>query len=523
MTLLLYAAHLATIAVSAGIGIYVLKGTRFTLAGLAVVTVLASTVMWSVISMLAVHERFAPGSEYPVRMLFWSALLVGGFRSLAMVLNRPAWSPSPRDIINLVAHPVVMLLIATIPALHPILVGTNAEGELYYAWGFWVHTAVGLALAVQPLVRVVEGRTTLPVTAPMQKAVVTVSWVLPAVGYVFSAVVWGPSGPSLTPAFLVIPIALLGTTVVRDGVVDRVPLGREEVFENLAGAVVVSDNGGKVVDANMAARALARDLDGVDDISGHVLNEVCPRFAEILDRGGEADVSLAGGDRVLNLVTTPVLDRYRATVGRCVIVRDVTDSVMQRRELERVRDALANEVAVSEALRLELGAQVVRDSATGVYNRRFLAEALPEIVQSCVDADVALSIAVFDIDDFKSINDSHGHVVGDRVIEAIARTLQTSAQGGTVVRYGGDEFLALLPGASSSEALSTAEAMREACADAVVDTRGGQVHVTVSAGIATLAGEEIDSDELLEVADLALYRAKDGGRNRTWSQPGGAA
>jgi len=200
-----------------------------------------------------------------------------------------------------------------------------------------------------------------------------------------------------------------------------------------------------------------------------------------------------------------------------VIVRDVTESVMQRRELERTRDALSQEVMVSEELRAELGNQVMRDSATGLYNRRFLAERLPGIVASCVADGSALSVAVFDIDDFKVVNDSHGHVAGDRVIEAVATALRGNAPGGTVARYGGDEFLALLPGVSAQEALTVTDFMRAACSGIRVDTRDGEVRVTVSAGVATLIGEDVDADELLEVADLALYRAKTTGRDRTWS------
>jgi diguanylate cyclase (GGDEF)-like protein len=344
-----------------------------------------------------------------------------------------------------------------------------------------------------------------------------VAWALPAAGYAISAMVWGPTGPNLATAFLIFPVAMLGSAVVRDGLVDRLPLARGEVFEALAGAVFVTDRLGRVIDVNAAARALARDIDGVEDISGRILEEVCPETARILDRGGEADVPGTGGDRVVSMLSTPIVDGRGETVGRCVIVRDVTESVIQRRELERTRDALSYEVTVSEELRAELGNQVMRDSATGLYNRRYLAHILPEIVASSVADGSALSVAVFDIDDFKIVNDSHGHVAGDRVIEAVATALRVNAPGGTVVRYGGDEFLALLPGLTAREALAVTNSMRAACAVVRVDTRDGEVGVTVSAGVATLIGEEVNADELLEVADLALYRAKNTGRDRTWS------
>lgn len=523
MMLLLSFAHIATVLTCVVVGVYVLRGRTFTLAGLAVVTVLTATIMWSLLSFVAAQTPYSVDSEYPVRILFWTALLVAGIRSLVKVLERPSWSPSPVDVINLAAHPLAMGIVATAPQLHGVMVTVDSEGELAYAWGFWVHAVVTLALTVRPVVRLVDGRGRLPVEAWGTRLWVIAAWLLPAAGFVISTFVWGPGGPSLAPAFLLVPIALMGSAVVGEGLVDRVPLGRGEVFENLSGAVFVTDNYGRVIDVNAAARDLARDIDGVADITGRKLTSVAPHVARILERDGEVDLPGVNGDRILSITTSPIQDHRASSVGQCAIVRDVTESATQRRELERVRDALAEQVAVSEKLRLELGAQVVQDSATGAYNRRYLAEALPGIVESCVSQDVALSIAVFDIDDFKVINDSHGHVAGDRVIEAVATTLKAMADGGTVVRYGGDEFLALLPGVSGAEALTIAEAMRAACAALRVQTRNGEVRVTVSAGVSTLIGGSIDADELLEVADRALYRAKASGRNQTWRQADGAA
>jgi diguanylate cyclase (GGDEF)-like protein len=515
--LLLSIANLATIVLAAVIGVRVLRGNRFTLSGLAVGTVLVSTAMWAVISLVGAQGPFKEGSYLPARALFWSAVLIAGIRSLVRVLENPAWSPQPRDIINLIAHPAAMGVIAALPSLHHLVVTADADGNLSYAFGFWIHTVVGLALSVRPLTLLLKPRGRVPRDSVRMRLVMIVSWALPAAGYAISALVWGPTGPNLATAFLIVPVAMLGSAVVRDGLVDRLPLARGEVFEALAGAVFVTDRLGRVIDVNAAARALARDIDGVEDISGRILEEVCPETARILDRGGEADVPGTGGDRVVSMLSTPIVDGRGETVGRCVIVRDVTESVIQRRELERTRDALSYEVTVSEELRAELGNQVMRDSATGLYNRRYLAHILPEIVASSVADGSALSVAVFDIDDFKIVNDSHGHVAGDRVIEAVATALRVNAPGGTVVRYGGDEFLALLPGLTAREALAVTNSMRAACAVVRVDTRDGEVGVTVSAGVATLIGEEVNADELLEVADLALYRAKNTGRDRTWS------
>ncbi|WP_291377607.1 diguanylate cyclase [Demequina sp.] len=523
MTLLLSIAHIATILVAIWVGVTVLRGNRLTLAGLAVATVLVATVMWSVISLVALKYPFTATSEHPVRVLFWGALFVGGVRSLVKVLENPTWSPRPLDVINLVAHPAVVGLIAAVPALHPVMVVADDDGTLSYAVGFWIHTAVLLGLSAKLLASVFDRHRHLARSSKKTRIAVFLAGALPSVGYVVSVFVWGPSGPSLAPVLLVMPVAMIGSAVVRDGLVDKVPLARGELFESLAGAVFVTDNWGRVIDANAAARDFALEIDGAKDFLGESLGRSCPRTAHILESEGDVDVPGLAEPRVVSVVTTLIRDGRGGTVGRCVILQDVTESVMQRRELERTRDALSREVEVSEELRAELGDQVIRDSATGLYNRRFLAEALPEIVQSCIAMGSPLSVVVVDIDDFKSVNDSLGHVVGDRVIEAVAEVLKRGAPGGHAVRYGGDEYLVLLPGSTAEQAHAVAEAMRDACAELRVETRDGPAQVTVSAGVATLIGEDIETGELLEVADLALYRAKQAGRNRTWSQADGGA
>ncbi len=521
VTVVLSAGYIASIIVAFGVGVYVLRGNRLTRPGLAVAAVLIGTVMWSAISFLGTQRPFTDTADAPVRALFWSAVVVAGIRGLVQALNNPSRPWKPLDVLALIAHPWALGIIAAFPALHRIVVVVGDDGTLTYAYGFWIHSAVLFVLSTAPLAALLSGRHGILVVSGKARTVMLAAWAVPAIGYVVSAMVWGPSGPNLTPALMVFPVAMIGSAIVRDGLVDKVPLARGEIFESLAGAVFVTDNSGRVIDVNAAARAFAREIDGAEDLVAKMLHEVCPRTARILDRGGEVDVPTPNGHRVVSLVTTSIGDGKGVTVGRCVILRDVTDAVMQRRELERMRDALSREVEVSEELRAELGDQVIRDSATGLYNRRFLAQTLPGIVESCIAQGSPLSVAVVDIDHFKSVNDSWGHGVGDRVIEAVAAVLKRNAPGGLTVRYGGDEFLVILPGASAAKAVAIVESMRTACMELRVDTRDGPVQVTVSAGVATLTGEEIDVDELLEVADLALYRAKEAGRDRTWSQAGG--
>jgi two-component system cell cycle response regulator len=122
---------------------------------------------------------------------------------------------------------------------------------------------------------------------------------------------------------------------------------------------------------------------------------------------------------------------------------------------------------------------------------------------------------VLDIDHFKKINDTHGHQGGDEVLRSFSKTLSGMLREGDVLfRYGGEEFVALLPHADQKGALSAADRLVKAIAAAPVQVGSASVRVTTSAGVASLAASDADGQSLVARADVALYEAKAKGRNR---------
>lgn len=166
----------------------------------------------------------------------------------------------------------------------------------------------------------------------------------------------------------------------------------------------------------------------------------------------------------------------------------------------------------------------VIDPLTGLYNRRFGLARLGEELQRAARADSSLGVLMLDVDHFKAINDDHGHLAGDRVLAQVAdRLKQICREGDITVRYGGEEFLILLPGASPDNALSLAERICRAINELVVDCGSLGLKVTISIGVACYPDQDIDRPEqLIERADDALYRAKQAGRNRVQSCPSSA-
>lgn len=155
------------------------------------------------------------------------------------------------------------------------------------------------------------------------------------------------------------------------------------------------------------------------------------------------------------------------------------------------------------------------DALTGVANRAAILSNAERALQRCRRDGAPIAVAMFDLDRFKSINDLHGHAIGDAVLKKFCEIANGGLRPHDLFgRLGGEEFAAVMPGCGLEAAFVRAERVREAFVDACKFIRGRQVKATVSGGVAASAGAEDTLDGLLEQADAALYAAKADGRNR---------
>jgi two-component system, cell cycle response regulator len=170
-------------------------------------------------------------------------------------------------------------------------------------------------------------------------------------------------------------------------------------------------------------------------------------------------------------------------------------------------------VQAREAMRYK----ATHDTLTGIWNRGSILETLEKEVWRSRREGPSLGVLIADLDHFKSVNDTYGHLAGDTVLREVTRKMQTDVRPYDAVgRYGGEEFLVLLPGCNSSETRLKAERLREAIVKEPVVTASGILNVTMSVGgVATADWPNDTPNQILQMADLALYRAKEEGRNRT--------
>ena len=155
------------------------------------------------------------------------------------------------------------------------------------------------------------------------------------------------------------------------------------------------------------------------------------------------------------------------------------------------------------------------DALTSLANRHTMQELFPSEIQRCIEKNTPVAMMMIDVDNFKQFNDQFGHIAGDRALSAVSNVLRSHFRPkDLLVRYGGDEFAVLLPGATKEQALAIGERIRTAVSGSTGDGTDSliRIPVNVSMGVAELAPQG-DLDSLTRDADAALYRAKNAGRN----------
>lgn len=161
------------------------------------------------------------------------------------------------------------------------------------------------------------------------------------------------------------------------------------------------------------------------------------------------------------------------------------------------------------------------DSLTGIYNRRFGMERLHEEYTRVIRQDLPLSLLMMDIDHFKSINDTYGHRAGDRALKLVVKVMKSVMREGDILcRYGGEEFMAILPGADCDNAQEVAERIRRRISDTHLEHGDQIIPITISIGMASWPEHQVENEQqLIERADQTLYMAKESGRNRVVLAP----
>ena len=265
-----------------------------------------------------------------------------------------------------------------------------------------------------------------------------------------------------------------------------------------------------------ALSSLSRALELAEKRSLNVERFQCHELlSKVHEQRGEFEEALAHFRTFHELEQTGINEETQARLAN-LRVNYQLESAKKDAEIHRLRSlALEREVEERKVAQARLEAQASLDPLTGLFNRGHLT-VLAEEMRLALAQGRPVSLMMFDVDRFKQVNDTFGHLAGDRVLGAITKQLTENARETDVpCRYGGDEFLMLLVGMDTGAARRAAERLRERIAATPVPYGDASIGVTISAGVSSArAGENVDLNTLIERADRALYAAKQGGRDR---------
>ncbi|HKH03099.1 MAG TPA: GGDEF domain-containing protein [Bradyrhizobium sp.] len=254
----------------------------------------------------------------------------------------------------------------------------------------------------------------------------------------------------------------------------------------------------------------------IDKVGARVIGEiddVMTLISDALGMSASYDDSLSGAAQRLSAAQTR--EQVQAIAQNLLQstheMRDTNKALQER--LSRSKNEISNLHQSLEAIR----AESLTDPLTGLGNRKHFDRSIETAVQTALGNGEPLSLLMFDIDHFKSFNDSYGHLTGDQVLRLVGMSLKQTIKGQDITaRYGGEEFAVVLPNTALRQALTVADHIRRAVmAKELKKKSTGEIlgRVTISVGVSMLRPGE-DTDALIERADACLYAAKRNGRNR---------
>ncbi|MEL6775971.1 MAG: diguanylate cyclase [Cyanobacteria bacterium J06597_16] len=314
---------------------------------------------------------------------------------------------------------------------------------------------------------------------------------------------------------------------------DLLPIARDVLIERMSDGVLVLDGDGRVIDMNSVAgrythqagsligQPLAQVMRDWPDIISHCRSE--DKFIKVLIVRPHLPCHL-------EITVTRLYNRQQRSIGRLLVIRNITEQQQNQLQIEQSNTELKRQLKEIQTLRDQLKEQAIRDGLTRLFNRRYFEETLPAEIDKANRAQQPLSIMLLDIDYFKKVNDTYGHLAGDQALRMFASIIQKHIRSSDIAcRYGGEEFVVAMPNMTQKEACQRANNIRLAFKKTVITFEEHRFQATVSIGLGSLpqvtnhpnqlSQNQLNQNQLLEKIDQALYSAKANGRDRVETVP----
>jgi diguanylate cyclase (GGDEF)-like protein len=518
---------------------------------------LFSTVVLAGVALYAQRFRNVPAC-LPFRVFVWlvtlfglifSLSLVAGTLALRVTLLRMIYIPgafiAPTILVLVIEYtgyttwltrlrlaallsiPIITIALALIPPLQslfchspqftmagPLTIVTFSRGPWY--WVYYIY-ASALTIASLTILLVSLRNPTLHISDTM---LLTLGIFIPTLADVFTVLRITP-----LPGYLWTPLLMACTSVLYTWVLLRgqifvvARIARSLVVDHIDDLMIVIDLQGRIADFNHAAQVACRLSPQMIGARLEVLSaewsDLCKCYQQF--PAGQVEVEVGAGEQrqIYDLAITTIFRSSDRPLGCLLILHNVTQRKRADDELRKANQNLQLQLAQIQQLQAELREQATHDVLTGLFNRRYMQEILKQCLADAERYDSLVSIMMLDIDHFKQLNDEYGHKAGDLMLQAIGTLIGSSIrQMDTACRYGGEEFVVIMPRANLDVAMCRADELRTAFENMCITYQNHQLRATISIGVASFPTHGTDDDTLLRAADQALYMAKAIGRNR---------
>ena len=305
---------------------------------------------------------------------------------------------------------------------------------------------------------------------------------------------------NFTPVAFSISGLLIGWALFYYRLFDLVPMAYDVIVENLTSGVIVLDIQNRVTVMNTSAHQFTNTTP--DEAIGKPAEDILwfwknlnIELYDVYSTQIEQKIEETGTTYYYEMTLIPIKNRREQIIGRLITISDTTE----HRRLFRETKLLA-----------------ISDPLTNVYNRRYFFQLLQNELDRAQRHHIPLAIMMFDIDNFKSFNDLHGHAMGDAILIKITKICQDNLRKfDSIGRYGGDEFIILLPQTDSNTAIKVAKRLCQSISELIFDADGEDISLSISLGMVEYGGKgQISLNRLMQVADQAMYQAKEKGKNQ---------
>ena len=414
-------------------------------------------------------------------------------------------------------HHLLYLSLKTVP-VNGFIGMEYIRGPLYSVSVIYAYTIIGIALFLLGQAMLHLG--------PLHRSeyrLIMIGSILPWASNIYSENYFESlHGLDLAPLTFGLSAIVFVLALLRTNALDVIPIARSRLIESMQDGILVLNSQNRIVDLNPA---LGNFVEGnTSDYLGKNAFEVFQPWMDKIDlhlEGMETRTELKvpkDPSRYLDLRVTPLYDKHQLLNGRLIVFQDITERKQVERRLRHVNDRLQTQLIEIGLLQSKLREQAIRDPLTSLFNRRYLEETLERELARAARESYSVCVLMIDLDHFKQVNDTYGHEAGDEVLKALAITLaEQCRRGDFACRYGGEEFVVVMPNINTDTAYERAENIRQSLNSLSVPYRHHRLTTTISMGIACYPTNGETRESVLRAADQAMYGAKEAGRDHILS------